>query len=73
MGTLLAASVTGGKLRPIVGMATFSSGLALPFFLLALFPGFLKKMPRSGEWLSRVKVVMGFFGARRDAEVSLQP
>jgi thiol:disulfide interchange protein DsbD len=60
MGTLLAASVTGGALRPIVGMATFSTGLALPFFLLALFPGFLTKLPRSGEWLSRVKVVMGF-------------
>jgi len=61
MGTLLAASVEGDKLRPVIGMATFSTGLALPFFLLALFPGWLAKMPRSGEWLSRVKVVMGFF------------
>ncbi len=61
MGTLLAASVTGGRARPIAGMATFSAGLALPFFLLALFPGWLSKLPRSGEWLSRVKVVMGFF------------
>ena len=60
MGTLLAASVQGDRLRPVVGMATFSSGLALPFFLLALFPGYLAKLPRSGEWLSRVKVVMGF-------------
>ena len=60
MGTLLAASVTGGKLRPLLGMAAFSSGLALPFFLLALFPGWLQKLPRSGEWLARVKVVMGF-------------
>lgn len=61
MGTLLAASVQGGKLRAVAGMATFASGLALPFFLLALFPAWLAKMPRSGEWLSRVKVVMGFF------------
>jgi thiol:disulfide interchange protein DsbD len=61
MGTLLAASVQGGAARPIAGMAVFSSGLALPFFLLALFPSWLAKMPRSGEWLSRVKVVMGFF------------
>src|SRR6185312_10898073 len=60
MGTLLAASVTSGPTRPIIGMATFATGLALPFFLLALFPGWLAKMPRSGEWLSRVKVVMGF-------------
>jgi thiol:disulfide interchange protein len=60
MGTLLAASVTGGKLRPLLGMAFFASGLALPFFLLALFPKWLQKLPRSGEWLARVKVVMGF-------------
>ncbi len=61
MGTLLAASVQGGPLRPLVGMATFATGLALPFFLLALFPNWLAKLPRSGEWLSRMKVVMGFF------------
>ena len=60
MGTLLAASVTGGKLRPLLGMASFSSGLSLPFFVLALFPTWLQKLPRSGEWLARVKVVMGF-------------
>ncbi len=61
MGTLLAASVGDDKLRPVLGMVVFASGLALPFFLLALFPKYLQKLPRSGEWLSRVKVVMGFF------------
>ena len=60
MGTLLAASVGADKLRPVLGMAVFASGLVAPFFFLALFPQFLKKLPRSGEWLSRVKVVMGF-------------
>ncbi len=60
MGTLLAASVGANKLRPVLGMATFASGLSLPFFFLALFPQYLKKLPRSGDWLSRVKVVMGF-------------
>ena len=38
----------------------FATGLALPFFLLALFPSYLKKLPRSGGWMARVKVVMGF-------------
>ena len=38
----------------------FASGLALPFFVLALFPSYLKRLPRSGGWLARVKVVMGF-------------
>ena len=60
MGTLLAASVTGGKLRPMLGMAVFSSGLALPFFLLALFPNWLQKPPQVGRMAGRVKVVMGF-------------
>ena len=60
VGTLLAASVGGGHWRPAVGMVVFAAGLALPFFLLALFPSYLKRMPRSGGWLARVKVVMGF-------------
>jgi thiol:disulfide interchange protein len=60
VGPLLAASVTGGVWRPLAGMATFAAGLALPFFFLALFPSYLKKLPKSGGWLARVKVVMGF-------------
>jgi thiol:disulfide interchange protein/peroxiredoxin len=61
VGTLLAASVGGGQaLRPLLGMMAFAGGLALPFFVLALFPSYLKRMPRSGGWLARVKVVMGF-------------
>jgi thiol:disulfide interchange protein DsbD len=60
VGTLLAASVGGSLVRPVAGMVTFAAGLALPFFLLALFPSYLKRLPRSGGWLARVKVVMGF-------------
>jgi thiol:disulfide interchange protein DsbD len=60
MGALLAGSISGGSLRPLLGMVVFATGLALPFFLLALFPSYLKRMPRSGGWLARVKVVMGF-------------
>jgi thiol:disulfide interchange protein len=60
VGTLLAGSIQSKGLRPILGMATFATGLAAPFFLLALFPQYLKRMPKSGGWLVRVKVVMGF-------------
>jgi len=60
VGTLLAASVGGGGLRPLAGMVVFAAGLALPFFLLALFPSYLKRLPKSGGWLARVKVVMAF-------------
>jgi len=60
VGTLLAASVSGGGSRPLMGMVTFATGLALPFFVLAMFPSYLQKLPRSGGWMARVKVVMGF-------------
>ena len=60
VGSLLAASVTVSTSQRLLGMATFATGLALPFFFLAAFPGFLKKLPRSGGWLARVKTVMGF-------------
>ena len=60
MGTLLAGSVGGDKLQPAIGMMAFSAALSLPFFVLALFPSFLSKLPRSGGWMSRVKIVLGF-------------
>ena len=46
--------------QPVLGMLAFATGLAAPFFLLALFPSYLKRLPRSGGWMSRVKVVLGF-------------
>ena len=47
-------------LYPIFGMIAFSAAFAIPFFLLALFPQYLAKMPKSGGWLSVVKAFMGF-------------
>jgi thiol:disulfide interchange protein len=60
MGSLLVASVQSKGLQPVLGMVCFASGLASPFFFLAAFPSYLKKLPKSGGWLARVKVVMGF-------------
>jgi thiol:disulfide interchange protein len=60
VGSLLAASVQMKGAQPVLGMASFATGLAFPFFFLAAFPGYLKKLPRSGGWLARVKTVMGF-------------
>jgi len=48
MGSILVASVQSQGLRPVAGMASFASGLALPFFFLAAFPSYLKKLPKSG-------------------------
>ncbi len=61
VGALLAGSVSGGSMAwPIFGMLMFSAGLASPFFVLALFPSYLDKLPRAGGWMSRVKVAMSF-------------
>jgi thiol:disulfide interchange protein DsbD len=59
VGGLLVMAAGGNFLFPILGLATFATVLALPFFLLALSPGLLSKMPRSGDWMNAVKVVGG--------------
>ena len=60
VGPLLASSVQAQGSQPVVGMAAFATGLASPFFFLAAFPSYLKKLPKGGGWMARVKVVMGF-------------
>ena len=60
VGTTLVSAATAGPLYPAIGMLAFSTAFALPFFLLALFPSFLSKLPRSGQWLVSVKAFMGF-------------
>ena len=44
----------------LLGGLAFSVTFAAPFFLLALFPTLLRRLPKSGSWLNSVKVVMGF-------------
>lgn len=60
VGPLLIASVQDKGAEPVLGMLAFATGLAAPFFFLALFPSYLKKLPRSGGWMVRVKIVLGF-------------
>lgn len=60
IGALLGLAAGGQWFWPLVGMLGFSFAFALPFFVLALFPQFLARMPKSGGWLNSVKVVMGF-------------
>ena len=61
IGFLLVEVSTGGALlAPTVGMLGFALALALPFTLFALFPAWLKSVPKSGGWMNRVKVCLGF-------------
>lgn len=61
IGYLLVEAVSKGSLLgPAIGMLGFSVALAIPFIIFALFPSFLKEMPKSGGWLNTVKVSLGF-------------
>ena len=57
---LVEVATTGNWLAPTVGMLGFAIALALPFTLFAMFPTMLKKAPRSGGWMNRIKVTLGF-------------
>ncbi len=53
------AVVSGSWTRAVIGMAVYSSAIAVPFFILAMSPGLLKRMPRAGAWMNEFKVVGG--------------
>ena len=57
---LVQVSTTGSVVAPAIGMLGFAIALALPFTLFALFPPWLKSMPKSGGWMNVIKVTLGF-------------
>jgi thiol:disulfide interchange protein DsbD len=57
-GTTLAEGEVASNLT--AGMTGFGVALALPFALFALFPAWLNSLPKSGGWMTTVKVVLGF-------------
>ena len=60
VGVALVQSITEGGITPVISMLGFSTAIALPFALFAMFPGWLNSLPKSGGWLNTVKVVLGF-------------
>lgn len=60
IGTLLVEAAGKSLLAPAIGMFGFALALALPFSLFAMFPTALKKMPKSGGWMTSFKVVLAF-------------
>lgn len=57
---LVELGTSGSILAPTIGMLGFAIALALPFTLFALFPTWLKSMPKSGGWMNVIKVTLGF-------------
>ncbi len=60
LGTLLANVANEGPWPLTAGAAGFGLALGLPFALFAMFPNWLQSLPKSGGWMTDVKVVLGF-------------
>ncbi|MBX2925988.1 MAG: thioredoxin family protein [Chitinophagaceae bacterium] len=60
LGTLLVGTASDGAWSLTAGMAGFGTALALPFALFAIFPNWLKSLPKSGGWLDTVKKILAF-------------
>ena len=63
LGSLLAGSLSSaqsGATQLTYGMFGFGVALAFPFTLLAFYPKYLSLIPKSGIWLKKLKVSLGF-------------
>ncbi len=56
---LVEVGTSGSLLAPTIGMLGFALALALPFTFFAMFPAWLKQMPKSGNWMNCIKVCLG--------------
>lgn len=59
VGSLLVEAVRGDVLRPTIGMFAFGLAFSIPFTLLALSPSIIQKLPKSGNWMNTLKVILG--------------
>lgn len=59
IGSVLVSASRGEWFYPLIGMLGYSIAFSLPFFLLAVSPSLLKKLPRSGNWMLSFKIVLG--------------
>ena len=60
VGSILVQSASGLQIKPILGMLSFSFAFSLPFTLLAIFPKKLQNLPKSGNWMITLRVILGF-------------
>lgn len=60
VGTILVKAAEGNWKMPLLGMLAFSTVFALPFFVLAVAPQLVSRLPRAGGWMNSIKVSMGF-------------
>jgi thiol:disulfide interchange protein DsbD len=59
-GTILGFAAGDHRFAALFAMLAYSVTMAVPFFLMGLFPGMIKEVPKAGGWMTTVKVSMGF-------------
>jgi thiol:disulfide interchange protein len=59
VGTLLVLASQGSWAMPVIGMIVYSTAFALPFVALAFAPRMVSRLPRSGEWIRTLRVLIG--------------
>jgi thiol:disulfide interchange protein len=59
VGTLLVLAAQGSWMMPVVGMIVYSTAFALPFVALAFAPRMVARLPRSGQWIRSLRVLIG--------------
>ena len=84
MGAALGFALAGGTAMMLVVFVALGIGMALPYVLLAWFPGWRRRLPRPGPWLARFKQLLAFplyatviwlawvLGAQRDNDAVLR-
>jgi thiol:disulfide interchange protein len=60
VGNVVVMAAGGQILKPVLAMLSYSLAFAIPFTLFAIFPEWIKSLPKSGGWLNSVKVTLGF-------------
>lgn len=60
VGNVVVLAAGGQIIKPILAMFSYSLAFAIPFTLFAIFPEWMKGLPKSGGWLNSVKVTLGF-------------
>jgi thiol:disulfide interchange protein len=59
VGTLLVLASQGSWVMPLAGMFVYSTAFALPFVVLAFAPRLVSRLPRAGEWMQTLRVLIG--------------
>ena len=60
VGNVVVMSAGGKIIKPVLAMFSYSLAFSIPFTLFAIFPEWIKSLPKSGGWLNSVKVTLGF-------------